>query len=192
MHFQDVQRPGFLKSLPPQDSHTIWRASSMPGDVASTSRGPTHPAGCVFGDSGRTLPEKQTNSNKRREVALCLFVNQQSRLFRKVSLRPPQNKCCSLELQPKRYFLQYLNYVAQLNLQLRSFEFVCFSGKVRPESKEEIYWHSETWHPARDCLRVRDGCERSNVHLWQSGQKNTIFLSGLHVKSRVVRNSQPT
>ena len=83
---------------------------------------------------GRTLPEKQTNSSKRSEVALCLFVNKQSRLFRKISLRPPQNKCCSLELQPKRYFLQYLNYVAQLNLQLRLFEFVCFSGKVRPNS----------------------------------------------------------
>ena len=83
---------------------------------------------------GRTLPEKQTNSSKRSEVALCLFVNKQSRLFRKISLRPPQNKCCSLELQPKRYFLQYLNCVAQLNLQLRLFEFVCFSAKVRPYS----------------------------------------------------------
>ena len=87
-----------------------------------------------FFSLGRTLPEKQTNSNKRSEVALCLFVNKQSHLFRKVSLRPPQNKCCSLELQPKRYFLQYLNCVAQLNLQLRLFEFVCFSGKVRPEA----------------------------------------------------------
>ena len=35
VHFQDVQRPSFLKSLPPHLSHicTICRASSMPGDV---------------------------------------------------------------------------------------------------------------------------------------------------------------
>ena len=78
------------------------------------------------------LQWKQTNSNKRSEVALCFIVNKQSQLFRKISLRPPQNKCCSLELQPKRYFLQYLNCAAQLNLQLRLFQFVCFSAKVRP------------------------------------------------------------
>ena len=46
------------------------------------------------------LGNKRTKQIKAR-LRFCFIVNKQSHLFRKISLRPPQNKFCSLELQPK-------------------------------------------------------------------------------------------
>ena len=76
---------------------------------------------------------------KSKQVALCFSSDKQSRLFRKTSLRPPQNKCsphwnCNPIL---RFSTAYhtCNCVAQLNFHFHFYSFFRVGLRPRPKSQ---------------------------------------------------------